>query len=35
VLIARQKHIAEWRRQLPGPVSQDDSGPKGYVFWRY
>lgn len=35
VLIARQKNIADWRRQLPRPVLQDNSGPKGYVFWRY
>ncbi|MEJ2688657.1 MAG: hypothetical protein P8130_01650, partial [Deltaproteobacteria bacterium] len=35
VLVARQKNIAKWREQLPKPVFQDDSGPKGYAFWRF
>lgn len=35
ILIARGKNILRWRDQLPGPVFQDDSGPEGYVFWRY
>ena len=35
VLIARVKNILRWRDQLPKPVFQDDSGPEGYVFWRY
>ncbi len=35
VLAARVKNIHRWRDQLPEPVSQDDSGLKGYVFWRY
>ncbi|QCQ23343.1 hypothetical protein [Desulfoglaeba alkanexedens] len=35
VLIARVKHIARWRDQLPQPVFQDQSGPKGYVLWSF
>ena len=35
VLIARVKHIARWRDQLPQPVFQDQSGPEGYVLWKY
>ncbi len=35
LLIARVKNILEWRDRLPKPVFEDDSGPKGYVFWRY
>ena len=35
VLIARVKNIARWRDQLPQPVFQDQSGPKGYVLWKY
>ena len=35
VLIARAKHIARWRDQLPQPVFQDQSGPEGYVLWRF
>ena len=34
VLIARTGHIMKWQDQLPKPVSQDDSGSKGYtLFW--
>ncbi len=35
VLIARKKNIARWRDQLPQPVFQDQSGPSGYVLWKY
>jgi len=35
VLVARAKSIRRWQDQLPKPVSQDDSGPEGYVLWRY
>jgi len=35
VLVARVKSISRWRDQLPKPAYQDDSGPKGYVYWRY
>jgi 4-amino-4-deoxy-L-arabinose transferase len=35
VLVARVKSISRWRDQLPEPAYQDDSGPKGYVYWRY
>lgn len=35
VLIARVKKISRWRDQLPKPVFQDESGPSGYVFWKY
>jgi 4-amino-4-deoxy-L-arabinose transferase len=35
LLIARVKNILRWRDQLPKPVFQDDSGPEGYVCWRY
>jgi 4-amino-4-deoxy-L-arabinose transferase len=35
VLIARAKNISRWQNELPKPVFQDDSGPEGYVFWRY
>jgi 4-amino-4-deoxy-L-arabinose transferase len=35
LLIARVKNLSEWRDQLPKPVFQDDSGPKGYGFRRY
>ena len=35
LLIARVRNIPRWRDQLPKPVFQDDSGPEGYVFWRY
>lgn len=35
VLIARMKNIALWRGQLPQPVFQDQSGPSGYVLWKY
>jgi len=35
VLIARVKNISRWRDQLPNPVFQDESGPSGYVLWKY
>jgi 4-amino-4-deoxy-L-arabinose transferase len=35
VLIARVKNVARWRDQLPQPVFQDQSGPKGYVVWKF
>jgi 4-amino-4-deoxy-L-arabinose transferase len=35
VLIARVKNISRWRNQLPKPTFQDDSGAKGYVYWRF
>jgi hypothetical protein len=35
VLIARVKKISRWRDHLPKPVFLDESGLKGYVFWRY
>jgi len=35
LVIARGKNISKWRDQFPKPVFQDDSGPEGYVFWRY
>jgi 4-amino-4-deoxy-L-arabinose transferase len=35
VLVARGKQLAKWRDRLPKPVSRDDNGPSGYVFWRY
>jgi 4-amino-4-deoxy-L-arabinose transferase len=35
VLITKVRKISKWRNQLPKPVFQDDSGPEGYVFWRY
>ncbi len=35
VLIVSQKSISEYRNEIPKPVSQDDSGLKGYVFWEY
>lgn len=35
VLIARGRNVLRWRDQLPNPVFKDDSGPEGYVFWRY
>ena len=35
VLVARAKHIRQWRDGLPEPAAQDDSGPEGYVFWQY
>ncbi|MDY6823251.1 MAG: phospholipid carrier-dependent glycosyltransferase [Thermodesulfobacteriota bacterium] len=35
VLIARVKHIARWRDQLPQPVFRDRSGPEGYVLWKF
>jgi 4-amino-4-deoxy-L-arabinose transferase len=34
-LIARVRNISRWRDQLPKPFFQDDSGPEGYVLWRY
>jgi len=35
VLIARVRSMSGWRDELPEPVFQDDSGPQGYLFWRY
>ena len=35
ILLARVKNILCWRDRLPKPVFQDDSGPKGFVLWRY
>ncbi len=35
VLIARGKTASRWQDQLPEPLLQDNSGPKGYVIWRY
>ena len=35
VLIARAKKISRWRDQLPQPAFQDESGPSGYLFWKY
>jgi 4-amino-4-deoxy-L-arabinose transferase len=35
VLIARVRKISRWRDQLPKPVFQDQSGPSGYVLWKY
>ena len=35
LLVARMKNIRRWRDQLPKPVFQADSGPRGYAFWRY
>ncbi len=35
VLVARVKNVARWRARLPQPVFRDQSGPNGYVFWRY
>ncbi|MGB2928808.1 MAG: phospholipid carrier-dependent glycosyltransferase [Desulfobacterales bacterium] len=35
VLVAQVKRIRRWQDKLPKPVYQDDSGPEGYVLWRY
>ncbi len=35
VMVARGKNIARWRNQLSQPVFQDQSGPSGYVLWKY
>lgn len=35
VLVARAKNIRKWQDRLPKPVFRDDSGPEGYVLWRY
>ena len=35
VLVAQVKRIKRWQDKLPKPVYHDDSGPSGYVFWRY
>ncbi|MDD2605038.1 MAG: hypothetical protein PHF66_09525, partial [Desulfobacteraceae bacterium] len=35
VIMARGKNIARWRNQLSQPVFQDQSGPSGYVLWKY
>ena len=35
LLIGRAKKINKWKSQLPKPVFQNDSGPEGYIFWKY
>ena len=35
VLIARTERILELSNALPVPVYRDDSGPDGFVLWRY
>ncbi len=35
VLIARTERILKLSNELPVPVYQDDSGPEGFVLWRY
>jgi 4-amino-4-deoxy-L-arabinose transferase len=35
VLIARAKHMVNWRPELPTPIYEDNSGPKGFYFLRY
>jgi len=35
VLAMRGKRLAQLRQQLPTPLFRDDSGPAGYVFWKY
>ncbi|MDP2863484.1 MAG: phospholipid carrier-dependent glycosyltransferase [Desulfobacterales bacterium] len=35
VLVARVKNIVRWLDQLPKPVFQDQSGPSGYILWKY
>lgn len=35
VLIARTKRILKLSNALPVPVYRDDSGPEGFVLWRY
>jgi 4-amino-4-deoxy-L-arabinose transferase len=35
VLIARVKKTLPWRNQIPKPVFQDETGPSGYMFWKY
>ena len=35
VLIARNKSISRWRDWLPSPPFQAQSGPSGYVLWKY
>jgi len=35
VLVARVKNVARWRDQFPQPVFQNQSGPEGYVLWKY
>lgn len=35
ILIARAKHMVTWRHELPAPVYEDNSGPKGCYFFRY
>lgn len=34
-LIARQKNITQWRKQLPKPFFQNNSGPKGFALWQF
>ena len=35
VLVAQVKRVKRWQDKLPKPIYHDDSGPSGYVFWRY
>ncbi|MCK5311584.1 MAG: hypothetical protein KAJ62_05715, partial [Desulfobacteraceae bacterium] len=35
ILIGKAKKINRWKSKLPKPVFQDDSGPEGYVFYKY
>jgi 4-amino-4-deoxy-L-arabinose transferase len=35
VLIARVKNMERWRDLMPEPVFQDQSGPSGYILWKY
>jgi 4-amino-4-deoxy-L-arabinose transferase len=34
-IIARPDRVRDLRHALPPPAFQDDSGPEGYVLWRY
>jgi 4-amino-4-deoxy-L-arabinose transferase len=35
VLVAKVKNIVQWLDQLPKPVFQNQSGPSGYILWKY
>ena len=35
VLIAQNKNMNKWQDQLPLQLSLDNSGPEGFLFWRY
>jgi len=35
ILTGRVKNLERWKDKLPKPVFIDDSGPKGYAFWRF